>query len=85
VNNNGIYKGVDELKKGEPVPPTVYTPSAHYEKIMEAMGGKGYFVTRAEELAPVLEEALVKNKNVPSIVNIMIRTEGTIPKIVQTH
>ncbi len=69
INNNGIGGGPDTLDPTK-VPPSAYTPSAHYEKMAEIYGGKGYFVTRPEELAPTLKEAIAQDK--PSIVNIMI-------------
>lgn len=69
VNNNGIGGGPDTLDPAR-VPPSAYTPQAHYEKMAEAFGGRGWFVTKAEELEPVLKEALADNK--ANIVNIMI-------------
>jgi 2-hydroxyacyl-CoA lyase 1 len=69
INNNGIGGGPSELDPAR-IPPSAYTPSAHYEKMAEIYGGKGFFVTRPEELEPVLKEALATEK--PSIVNIMI-------------
>jgi 2-hydroxyacyl-CoA lyase 1 len=73
INNNGIGGGPDELDPTR-VPPSAYTPQAHYEKMAEIYGGKGFFVTRPEELKPVLEEALATEK--PSIVNIMISAKS---------
>ena len=69
VNNNGIGGGPNELDPAK-VPPSAYTPAAHYEKMAEIYGGKGFFVTTPEELGPALKEALATEK--PSIVNIMI-------------
>ncbi len=69
INNNGIGGGPDTLDPTR-VPPSAYTPSAHYEKMAEIYGGKGYFVTTPEELEPALKEAMAQDK--PSIVNIMI-------------
>jgi 2-hydroxyacyl-CoA lyase 1 len=69
VNNNGIGGGPGELRPDR-VPPNAYTPNARYEKIIEAFGGKGYFVTTPAELKPALESALADDR--PTIVNIMI-------------
>jgi 2-hydroxyacyl-CoA lyase 1 len=69
INNNGIGGGPDELDPKR-VPPSAYTPNAHYERIIEAFGGKGYFVTKVAELEPTLREALADKK--ANIVNIMI-------------
>jgi 2-hydroxyacyl-CoA lyase 1 len=73
VNNNGIGGGPDELDPTR-VPPSAYTPNAHYERMAEIYGGKGFFVTRPEELGPVLKEAMSTPK--PSIVNIMISAKS---------
>ncbi|XP_023774950.1 2-hydroxyacyl-CoA lyase 1 [Cyanistes caeruleus] len=80
VNNNGIYTGLDAnsweemLKFGDPatcVPPVSLLPNAHYEKIMSAFGGKGYFVKTPEELQNALR-ASVTDKQTPSLINVMI-------------
>jgi 2-hydroxyacyl-CoA lyase 1 len=68
VNNSGIGGGVDELP--EPIPPSVYTPRAHYERVIEAFGGKGYYVERPDELERALKEAIAQPG--PSLVNVII-------------
>jgi len=73
VNNNGIGGGPGELDPAR-VPPSAYTPNAHYEKMAEIYGGKGFFVTQPSELGPVLKEAMATPK--PSIVNIMISAQS---------
>jgi 2-hydroxyacyl-CoA lyase 1 len=74
INNNGIGGGPDTLDPTR-IPPSAYTPSAHYEKMAEIYGGKGYFVTTPDQLRPVLTEAMATAK--PSIVNIMISAKST--------
>jgi 2-hydroxyacyl-CoA lyase 1 len=69
INNNGIGGGVDEIDPAR-VPVSVYTPRARYEKIAEAFGGRGFFVTRPAELGPALKEALTDPR--PTIVNVMV-------------
>ncbi|MEE8386713.1 MAG: oxalyl-CoA decarboxylase [Dehalococcoidia bacterium] len=69
INNNGIGGGPTELDP-ERIPPNSYLPNAHYEKVIEAFGGKGYFVTTPDELGPALKDALADP--MPNIVNIMI-------------
>ncbi|XP_068791370.1 2-hydroxyacyl-CoA lyase 1 isoform X2 [Struthio camelus] len=80
VNNNGIYTGLDTdawkemLKFGEPatcMPPVSLLPNSHYEQIMSAFGGKGYFVKTPEELQNALK-ASVADKQTPSLINVMI-------------
>ncbi|MBI2766664.1 MAG: oxalyl-CoA decarboxylase [Chloroflexi bacterium] len=73
INNNGIGGGPDVLDPAR-IPPSAYTPQAHYEKIAEAFGGKGYFVTEPADLEPTLKEALADTR--PSIVNIMISAQS---------
>ncbi|MBI5615765.1 MAG: oxalyl-CoA decarboxylase [Gammaproteobacteria bacterium] len=68
VNNNGITGGLDELTN--PPLPHVYTPNARYEKVIEAFGGKGWFVTTPEALKSALKAALACD--VPTLVNVMI-------------
>ncbi|MEE9282370.1 MAG: thiamine pyrophosphate-binding protein [Myxococcota bacterium] len=69
IINNGIGGGPSELDP-ERIPVSAYTPSAHYEKVIEAFGGRGWFITKPEELAPALKDALADPS--PNIVNIMI-------------
>jgi 2-hydroxyacyl-CoA lyase 1 len=69
VNNNGIAGGVDAIDP-ERVPPSVFTPGARYERIIEAFGGRGYCVSSPGELGPALKQALQDPK--PSLVNVLI-------------
>ncbi len=73
INNNGVGGGPDELDPAK-VPPSAYTPKAHYERMAEIYGGKGYFVTEPSELRPALEAAT--NSDKPSIINIMISAKS---------
>jgi len=75
INNNGIGIGVRELDPARPVPTGVYTVNAHYERIAEAFGANGYFVTEPNELEPTLKKALAEDS--PTIVNIMIDPKAT--------
>ena len=43
-----------------------------YDKVVEAIGGYGEYVERADEVAPAVERAL--NSGRPSLVNIMVRS-----------
>merc|ERR1711879_293202 len=77
INNNGISMGVEDLSSFEKpnVPFFVYTPQARYEKLIEAFGGKGYYVTKPEEIEPAMRDALAQK--CPTIVNIMIDPAAT--------
>jgi len=69
INNNGIGGGVADFDPDD-VPPSVYTIEARYERVIEAFGGRGYCVTKPEELGPTLREAL--DDPMPNIVNVLI-------------
>ena len=70
INNNGIGGGVSEIRPGGPPPPSVLLPGARYERVIEAFGGRGFFVTQPGELKPALEAA--NTGEGPAIVNIVI-------------
>ncbi len=70
INNNGIGGGVKELDLDKGLPAGVYTVDSRYERVIEAFGGKGYFVTTPDELKSTLKTALADP--MPNIVNIMI-------------
>eukprot|EP01127_Copromyxa_protea_P001269 TRINITY_DN11302_c0_g1_i1.p1 TRINITY_DN11302_c0_g1~~TRINITY_DN11302_c0_g1_i1.p1 ORF type:complete len:550 (-),score=127.11 TRINITY_DN11302_c0_g1_i1:40-1689(-) len=82
LNNNGIYRGVSEIDTTDPtkVPATVLTPDIHYEKIIEAFGGVGFYCESAETLKETVEKAV--NCPSPCILNIKITPFGPIPAIV---
>jgi 2-hydroxyacyl-CoA lyase 1 len=69
VNNNGIGGGPSQLNP-DAVPPMAYVPNAHYERVIEGFGGKGYFCERPDEIKPAMEDAFASGK--PCVVNIMI-------------
>jgi acetolactate synthase-1/2/3 large subunit len=52
----------------------------HYERMVEALGGCGEFVTRDEEIIPAVERALKSGK--PSCVNVLTDPEVTSPSTV---
>ncbi len=74
INNNGIGGGLDELDPRRGIPPSVYTPRARYEKLIEAFGGRGFFVEKPAELGAALREALADPR--PTLVNVMIGTRA---------
>nr|KAF6420419.1 2-hydroxyacyl-CoA lyase 1 [Molossus molossus] len=85
VNNNGIYQGVDKdswkemLKFGDATavaPPVCLLPNSHYEQVMTAFGGTGYFVQTQEELQKSLRQSLADTTK-PSLLNIMIEPQAT--------
>eukprot|EP01089_Gocevia_fonbrunei_P018174 TRINITY_DN6089_c0_g1_i1.p1 TRINITY_DN6089_c0_g1~~TRINITY_DN6089_c0_g1_i1.p1 ORF type:complete len:571 (+),score=137.21 TRINITY_DN6089_c0_g1_i1:58-1770(+) len=71
INNNGISMGVEDLSVTPDPLPFVYTPSAHYEKMADIFGGKGWFVTNYHDVPKAVNEAFAV-KDSASIVNVMI-------------
>ena len=71
LNNNGVYRG-DELPLGDPNEPSplTFVKNARYEKLMEAFGGEGAYVTTPAELRKAMEEAIRSRK--PTLINAMI-------------
>ena len=58
LNNGGIGGGIGPLKEGQTVPPSILTYGAHYEGMMDALGGKGYYVEDPADLRGVLDDAM---------------------------
>jgi oxalyl-CoA decarboxylase len=72
-NNNGVYRGDPA---GSAYSPTGLLRDAHYEKLIEAFGGRGYHVTDTPSLTGALAEALASGK--PALINAVIDpTAGT--------
>jgi oxalyl-CoA decarboxylase len=76
LNNNGVYKGTDVNPLGGDVAPTVFVKDARYEKLMEAFGGTGVYVTTPDALREAMEEAIRSRR--PTLINAVIdETAGT--------
>jgi oxalyl-CoA decarboxylase len=70
-NNNGVYRGTDvNPTGGADVAPTVFVKNARYDKMIEAFGGVGYYVTTPAELEAALTEAIAAGK--PALINAVI-------------
>jgi len=70
-NNNGIYRGTDVNPSGGPdVATTVFVKDARYDKMMEAFGGAGVYVTTPDELTRAVNEAMDSGK--PTLINAVI-------------
>lgn len=70
-NNGGIYNGigVNLSHNGDPAPTTLDI-DAHYEKIAEAFGAKGYYVTTPQGLVKALKEGIASKK--PNIIHVQL-------------
>ncbi len=70
-NNNGIYRGVDvNLGGGSDPSPMVLVKDARYDKMMEAFGGVGRWVTTPDELKRAVDEAMDSGR--PTLINASI-------------
>jgi 2-hydroxyacyl-CoA lyase 1 len=70
LNNGGIGGGVGPLEKGSRVPPSVLTYGAHYEGMVEALGGKGFYVEDPADLRGALDKAMAFDG--PAMVNMTL-------------
>ncbi|EPE4769871.1 oxalyl-CoA decarboxylase [Escherichia coli] len=70
-NNGGIYRGDGVNLSGNADPsPTDLMPHAHYEKLMDAFGGVGYYAETESDIQQSLEASLASGK--PGIINVKI-------------
>lgn len=84
LNNGGIYKGSshEEMASSSALllAPTSLTPNSRYDKIIEAFGGKGFYVDDPKQIEATVQEALAIQT--PTLVNIVIDASGPTPSIV---
>ena len=85
LNNGGIGSGVAELpadlQKGGP---NLLTVGCRYDKMMEAFGGKGFFVTDPKDLKAALDGAMKFNG--PALVNVQLHhAAGRKPQQFKWH
>ncbi|MDA1309822.1 MAG: oxalyl-CoA decarboxylase [Proteobacteria bacterium] len=70
LNNGGIGRGIDEFPKDEQLPAHVLTIAARYDLMMEAFGGKGFYVEDPADLKQALADA--KAFDGPALVNVRL-------------
>jgi|TARA_Y100000588_G_scaffold55569_2_gene53108 2-hydroxyacyl-CoA lyase 1 len=68
LNNGGIGGGIGPLEKGQTVPPGILTYGARYEKFVEALGGKGWYIEDPKDLRAALDEAMAFDG--PTLINV---------------
>ena len=74
-NNNGIYRGSETNPLGDSDPaPLVFVKDSRYEKMMEAFGGVGLYVTSPDDLGRAVREALDSGK--PTLINAVIAEDA---------
>ena len=74
LNNNGIGGGLAEMPTGRAMPPNMLLPGAHYEAVMEAFGGKGWYCTEPSQIKPALDAAAEWGG--PALVHITLDTKA---------
>jgi 2-hydroxyacyl-CoA lyase 1 len=70
ANNNGIGGGPSEINRDRPLPPNSYVPNAHYERVIEAFGGDGYFCETPDDFRTALDTAIAARR--PSLITVML-------------
>ncbi len=75
LNNGGIGSGIAEFPKDKPLPPRVLTIGARYDRMMEAFGGKGFYVEDPRKLRGALDEAM--DFDGPALVNVKLHHDAT--------
>jgi 2-hydroxyacyl-CoA lyase len=75
LNNGGIGGGIAEFPedRGE-LPPRVLTIGARYDRMMEAFGGKGWYIEDPQQLRGALDAAMEFRG--PALVNVRLHPEA---------
>lgn len=74
LNNNGIGGGLSAMPTDRQAPPNMLLPGAHYETVMEAFGGKGWYCTEPSQIKPALDAAAEWGG--PALVHITLDTKA---------
>ena len=78
INNHvlGMVRQWQTLFYGERYSHTVLDNNVDYVKLAEAMGAKGYRITKQEEVEPVLKEAIASEK--PVVIECIIQSDDKV-------
>lgn len=74
LNNGGIGRGIAEMPSEGQIPPGILSISARYDLMMEAFGGKGFYVEDPADLSQALDDA--KAFDGPALVNVRLHPEA---------
>jgi 2-hydroxyacyl-CoA lyase 1 len=75
LNNGGIGGGIAEFPEDRgKLPPRVLTIGARYDKMMEAFGGKGWYIEDPKDLRGALDAAMEFRG--PALVNVRLHPEA---------
>ncbi|MBW2259429.1 MAG: thiamine pyrophosphate-binding protein, partial [Deltaproteobacteria bacterium] len=65
----GMIRHSQELRLGHAIEAGTWIGKVDYHKLVEALGGKGIYVERPEQIRPALEEAFASGKT--TCINVM--------------
>lgn len=65
----GMIRHSQELRLGHAIEDGTFIGEVHYEKLVEDLGGKGYFITEPADIRPALEDAFSSGKT--CCINVM--------------
>lgn len=74
LNNGGIGRGVAEMPAEGQIPPGILSIGARYDLMMEAFGGRGFWVEDPKDLRGALDEAMAYDG--PALVNVKLHPEA---------
>ena len=74
LNNGGIGSGIDAMPTDGPIPPRILTIGARYDLMMEAFGGKGFYIEDPNELPGALDSAMAFDG--PTLVNVKLHPQA---------
>lgn len=74
-NNGGIYNGIGvPMDKTSDPAPTTLDVNARYDRLAEAFGGDGYYVTTPAELSDALRKAIASGR--PSLIDVQLAADA---------
>lgn len=73
----GMIRHSQVLRMGHPVKEGTFIGNIPYHKLVEALGGKGYFVDKPEDIQPAITDAL--QSNTVALVNVMTDPDTISP------
>lgn len=74
LNNGGIGRGIAEMPAEGQIPPGILSIGARYDLMMEAFGGRGFWVEDPKDLRGALDEAMAYDG--PALVNVKLHPEA---------
>ena len=73
----GMIRHSQVLRMGHPVKEGTYIGNIPYHKLVESLGGKGYYVEKPDDIKPAIVDAL--QSNTVALVNVMTDPDTISP------